>query len=337
MRKLLALAGLFLLATAAAWFSSCNNDSAEKAQKAKADSLAAAVENGRYLANHVAACIHCHSQRDFTKFSGPVVPGTEGGGGQRFDNTVLAAIPGVIYSPNITPDTATGIGGWTDDELLRAITQGINKKGDTLFPLMPYANYNKMAKTDLLNIIAYLRTLKPINNKITPRQLMIPIAMAYPGPALSPSIEKNIRPAESETVKYGAYLTTFADCIACHTPFDKGQPDFTRAFAGGNLFNAGNFHVNAANITPDTTGIGYWSEEQFLNKFTVYRDPANINTNPGLKNTVMPLAEYAGMKDNDLKAIYAFMKTVKPVNQKVEKYPPADVKQWDMGQMKVVQ
>ena len=106
MRKLLAFATVCLGVLAATYVTSCNNgtESSKEADKLK-DSLDKAIENGRYLANHVAACIHCHSKRDFSKYSGPVVPGSEGGGGGLFDHTVFDAIPGVIYSSNITPDT----------------------------------------------------------------------------------------------------------------------------------------------------------------------------------------------------------------------------------------
>jgi mono/diheme cytochrome c family protein len=336
MKKLIALATVCGCILAAAYFSACNNNSTEPSKETAAkDSLAKAVANGDYLANHVAACIHCHSKRDFSKFSGPVVPGTEGGGGGLFDHSVLDAIPGTIYSANITPDNETGIGSWTDDEILRAITQGINKKGDTLFPIMPYANYNRMAKEDLLNIIAYLRTLKPISNKVTPRQLMIPISMAYPAPALQPSVDKNVRADRSDPVKWGEYLINIADCATCHTPFVKGQPDFAHLYGGGNVFNVANFHVASANITPDSSGIGNWDEDQFLNKFTLYRDEKNYNLNPGMKNTVMPLVDYSGMKDSDLKALYAYLKTVKPVNNYVVKYPGLKVNTVKMGEIKV--
>lgn len=336
MKKLLAFATVCIGVLAAAYFTSCNNstDTPKEADKTK-DSLAKAVENGRYLANHVAACIHCHSKRDFKQFSGPVISGTEGGGGGLFDHTILDAIPGTIYSPNITPDTETGIGSWTDDEVLRAITQGINKKGDTLFPIMPYANYNRMAKEDLLNIIAYLRTLKPIKNTVPARQLMIPISMAYPAPALQPSIDKNVRPDKSDKLKWGEYLVTFADCGACHTPFEKGQPDFSRHYAGGNVFHVANFKVASSNITPDTTGLANWTMEQFMNKFTLYREEKNYNLNPGMKNTVMPLTDYAGMTDSDLQALYTYLRTVKPVNNKVEKYPGVKVNEVKMGEIKV--
>jgi cytochrome c553 len=234
----------------------------------------------------------------------------------------LAGVPGVVYARNITSDPETGIGTWTDDEILRAITQGISKNGDTLFPLMPYDHYNHVAKEDLLSIIAYIRTLKPIKNKVPTRQLFIPISMAYPAPALQKSIDGNVRPPETDKVAYGGYLVNAAVCSACHTPMVKGQPDFSKSLAGGFTFNAGSFKVTSANITPDSaTGIGTWNEERFLNKFIQYREEKAYNFNPGRQNTIMPVTMYAGMKDDDLKAIYAYLHSLKPISNMVVKYP----------------
>ncbi len=323
MRKFIALFAILIGIASISYFTACNNNKKEEPQaNNKEDSLKKVIARGDYLANHVAACIHCHSQRDFTKFAGPTVPGTEGGGGQAFAHDMLDAIPGVLYSRNITPDPETGIGTWTDDEILRAITQGINKNGDTLFPLMPYARYNHMAKEDLLSIIAYLHTLKPIKNKVPDRKLMIPISMAYPGPALQKSVDENVLPPESDPVKYGGYLVNMAGCSDCHTPYVKGQPDFSRMFVGGNLFKLPNFKVNSSNITADSaTAIGTWTEERFMNKFTVCRDEKGYNYDPGPANTVMPIVSFAGMTDNDLEAIYAYLRTVKPMKNLVTKYP----------------
>ena len=151
---------------------------------------------------------------------------------------------------------------------------------------------------------------------------MIPISMAYPAAALQKSVDGNIRPPESDQLKYGAYLVSMADCNGCHTPYVKGQPDFSREFAGGNTFTIGNFKVTSANITPDsTTGIGAWDVEAFMKKFTVCREEKGYNYNPGKLNTVMPIVDYAGMKDDDLKAIYAYLRTVKPVKNSIAKYP----------------
>jgi hypothetical protein len=320
MRKFIALAAILSVIIMAVYFTACNDKKSETKTTSSTDSLNAVLERGKYLANHVAACVDCHSKRDFTKYGGPVVPGSEGGGGLLFDQKF--GLPGVVYGKNITPDPETGIGTWTDDELLRAMTQGISKNGDTLFPLMPYANFNRMAKQDLLSIVAYLRTLKPIKNKIPERQLMIPIAMAYPGNFLQPSVDGNTRPPETDAVKYGEYLITMADCGTCHSPLTPHGPDMSRKYAGGYVFDLGSNKVASANITPDsTTGIGTWTEERFMNKFIPYREEKNYDFDPGKQNTIMPLALYAGMKDEDLKAIYAYLRTVKPIHNLVEKYP----------------
>lgn len=320
MKKFIALTAICSVIIMAAYFSACNNKKSEPKETSDKDSVKKVLERGEYLAIHVAGCLDCHSKRDFTQFSGPSIPGTEGGGGFVFDEKL--GLPGKIYGRNITPDNETGIGTWTDDDILKAITQGISKNGDTLFPIMPYPNFNRMAKEDLLSIIAYIRTLKPIRNKIPARQLMMPIAMAYPGPVLQPSVEENVRPPESDKVKYGEYLVTMADCGTCHSPLTPQGPDMTRMYAGGYMFDVGTFKVVSANITPDSaTGIGAWSEAQFLNKFIQYREEKNYNFNPGKDNSIMPLSLLAGIKDEDLKAIYAYLRTVKPITNKVEKYP----------------
>lgn len=320
MRNLSLLAVLCAAILVAATWSACKNKKSEPQAKGDSDSASKVLARGEYLVTHVAGCIDCHSKRDFTKYAGPVVPGTEGGGGFLFDQKL--GLPGLIYGRNITPDDETGIGTWTDEDILKAITQGINKKGDTLFPLMPYVNYNHMAKEDLLSIIAYIRTLKPIRNAVPARQLPMPMSMAYPGPALQPSIEGNVRPPASDKVKYGEYLANMADCGTCHSPLTPQGPDMSRKFSGGYPFDLGTCKVNSANITPDSaTGIGAWSEAQFLQKFTHYREEKNYNYDPGKENTVMPLTLLAGMTDEDLKAIYAYMRTVKPASNKVEKYP----------------
>ena len=320
MKKFIALAALFSVIIMATNFSACNNNESTPKETSNKDSIKKVLERGEYLALHVAACVDCHSKRDFTKFSGPVIPGTEGGGGFLFDEKL--GLPGKIYGKNITPDNETGIGTWTDDDILKAMTQGISKNGDTLFPLMPYIQFNHMAKEDLLSIIAYIRTWKPIRNKVPARQLMMPIAMAYPGPALQASIAGNVRPPESDKVQYGGYLATMADCGTCHSPQTPQGPDVSKMFAGGYTFDLGSNKVSSANITSDSaTGIGAWTEERFLNKFTQYREEKSYSYDPGNQNSVMPLSVLAGMKDEDLKAIYAYLRTVKPISNKVEKFP----------------
>ncbi len=240
-------------------------------------------------------------------------------GGEVFNE--IYGIPGVVFAKNLTPDTVNGIGKWTDDEIAKAITRGINKNGDTLFPIMPYPHYNQMSKEDIYSIIAYLRTLKPNNNKVPQRQLFIPMSAAYP-PLKSASLEDNIKPDVLDMVKYGAYIVNSAACMDCHTPMEKGQYVMTKLFSGGFHFNLGSFKVNSGNITPDSlTGIGKWTEEMFLDRFKSYRDPAKYASNPGKLNSIMPWSLFAKMDDFDIKAIYRYLRTVPAVNNLVEKYP----------------
>ena len=131
------------------------------APEIKVDQTAERVARGEYLANNVTVCIDCHSTRDWSKFSGPIVPGTFGKGGELFDQKF--GFPGAFYARNITPE---GISRYTDGELFRLITTGVTKENTPIFPVMPYHNYGRMDEEDIKSIIAYIRTLKPIKNDV---------------------------------------------------------------------------------------------------------------------------------------------------------------------------
>ncbi len=302
------------MATAIVYFSSCKGKNSE-APAANEDSVKL-VERGHYLAHYVTMCLDCHSARDTSKFSMPVVPGTEGSGAP-FPFGKAEGVPGEVTPPNITP---YALKDWTDDEIIRAITRGINKKGDTLFPLMPYHHYSKMAKSDILSIVAYIRTLKPVENTTPPRKLEIPISML--GPLPDGNLENNSIPDPSDKIKYGEYMINASACSECHTPMGPQGPDMSKAYSGGFTFTLPMFTVTVANITPDSaTGIGAWTEEMFLSKFKNNSSDEVVNKYPGKLNTIMPWSQYGKMKEDDLKAIYAYLRTVKPISNKVEKYP----------------
>jgi mono/diheme cytochrome c family protein len=289
----------------------------EEKEKLAADSVNHLVKRGKYLAQNVAACFYCHSQRDYNSFSGPVVAGTEGMGGQKFDQD-FRNVPGVIFSRNISP---SAIGRWSTDEIIHAITQGVSQNGDTLYPLMPYFHFSKMARGDLLSIIAFLRTITPIQNEVPKRRLQIKIRQAVPS-LPSNTLDQNSRPEFADRVKYGEYLVNIADCIDCHTPMEKNNLITGKEFSGGLEFKVSGFTVRSANITPDSiTGIGTWTEEVFLSKFTQYRSADSYQYNPGKNNSVMPWTSFGGMDDFDLKAIYAYLRILKPVKNKVIKNP----------------
>ncbi len=134
------------------------------------------LEHGKYLANHVAGCIDCHSSRDWTKFAGPVIPGTEGKGGDKFDEET-AGMPGTLYAQNITP---TYLKNYTDGELYRLITTGVTRDGRALFPMMPYLAYGNMDPEDVKSIIAYIRTLEPKEGSYPAADLNFPLNLIVP-------------------------------------------------------------------------------------------------------------------------------------------------------------
>ncbi|MFT3750763.1 MAG: cytochrome C [Agriterribacter sp.] len=274
------------------------------------------IERGKYLANHVSVCTDCHSTRDWSKFSGPLIEGTLGKGGERFDQH--AGFPGVFYSKNITP---AGISRYTDGELFRLITTGVTKEGRAMFPVMPYSHYGQMDTEDIQCIIAYIRSLPSIENTVPESVADFPmnfIINTIPAKANPQKL-----PPKTDQLAYGRYMVNAASCIECHTPVKKGQIIEALAFGGGREFNMPGGMLRSANISPDSaTGIGKWTEEIFINKFKLYADssyklPA---VKPGEFNTIMPWKMYSGMTEEDLKAIFRYLKTAKPVSNHVEKF-----------------
>ena len=319
---LMVIAGLFMLFN----FNACDSrkkvppkeDPVEEKSATKSSSLKQIISGERIVLSR-ARCLDCHSQRNWNMFGGPIIKGTEGMGGMMF-NKEFGAVRGTVYARNITP---AGIGDWSDDELIRAITQGITKKGDTLYPIMPYAFYNKMVKEEIEDVVAYIRSLKRVDSVVPERKLTVSASSAYPSSLLTQNIETNVKPSELNKVKYGEYLVTTVGCTNCHTPLNaKREYQLDKLFAGGLRWKHEKFTAVSANITPDpATGIGNWTEELFLTKFKDYRDPSFYNYNPGRKNTFMPWLSFSQLNDYDLKAIYAYLRTVKPVSNTVEKFP----------------
>jgi hypothetical protein len=280
------------------------------------------IERGRYLANSVTVCMDCHSTRDWSKFSGPITPGTEGRGGERFDHTV--GFPGIYYSRNITP---YGISRYTDGELYRVITAGVTKEGRAIFPVMPYPNYGKMDDEDVYSIIAYIRTLKPVESKVPDSESDFPMNVIIN--TLPSKGTPNRRPDPSDALAYGSYVINQAACRECHTQVDKGQIIEELAFSGGREFQFPNGSiVRSANITPDDkTGIGKWTREMFIQRFKMYADSSLVVpvSSPDAFNTIMPWTMYANMTEEDLGAIFTYLQSLKPIPNAVAKFaPPAE-------------
>lgn len=272
------------------------------------------VERGQYLATHVTVCIDCHSTRNWEHFSGPLVPGTEGRGGERFGEDF--GFPGTFYAANITP---AGIGAWTDGEILRAITGGVTQTGRAMFPVMPYPSYRALTEADAEAIVAYLRTLRPVAGAYPAARLNFPVNLLVR--TIPQPYEPHLSADHRGTIAHGEYLTTIAACADCHTPKRNGDPMLGMVYAGGAEFPMprGGL-VRSANITPDVeTGIGAWSREVFVARFQNFSPDHSppVAVGAGEFNTIMPWTMYAGMTDEDLGAIYEYLRTVKPVRNTV--------------------
>ncbi|CAG5074559.1 Fructose dehydrogenase cytochrome subunit [Dyadobacter sp. CECT 9623] len=277
----------------------------------------ARIERGKYLANHVSVCMDCHSTRDWNYFAAPL-SGNFGGGGEKFSAEM--GFPGNFYARNITP---YALANWTDGEIFRAVTTGVSKNGNALFPVMPYHGFGQMDQEDIYSIIVYLRTLEPVKNEVPESVADFPVSILLNTMPSKATFTK--MPAETDQIAYGKYLVTAASCVECHSKMEKGARVEGTDFGGGMEFKIPTGTLRSPNITSDkATGIGSWTEEGFVKRFKTYADSSYKPHRVGPKefNTVMPWNMYAGMKESDLKAIYAYLQTVRPLTNVVTKFEP---------------
>jgi len=277
------------------------------------------IERGRHLFQEIGDCDGCHSERDLTRFGGPVI---EAGRGKGWTFPSELGLPGTVTAPNITPDRETGIGAWTDGEKIRAIREGISRDGRVLFPIMPYPNFRMMSDEDVYAIVAYMNTLPAVRNPLPVTKVDFPVSLmikSVPQPAGSVP-----PPNRGDKMKHGEYLATIGGCMGCHTQEERGQPVEGMRLAGGRVFKMPMGTVVTANITPDTeTGIGKWTEQQFLDKFYQYKDYVEKGSpKVGPEGfTLMPWLPMSQLPPEDLGAIYAYLKVQPAVHNAVETHP----------------
>jgi mono/diheme cytochrome c family protein len=286
----------------------------------KASTDSAVIARGAYLVYGPAHCGNCHSPMENQEAinRGEHLPLS---GGFTF------ALPiGNIYSPNITPDEETGIGKLTDAQLARALRHGVGHDGRALFDFMPFQH---LSHDDLTAVISYLRSQPAVKHKVPERDLNF-LGKAITAFVIKPvgqkpgvEIPQSLTPDTSAA--YGSYLANYvANCNGCHTERDlKTGAYIGESFAGGTAFPSaveeGSICVSP-NLTPDSkTGRIYeWSEQVFVDRF---RKPRVY------KASEMPWELFSRMTDNDLKAIYKYLHTLKPVTKDVgPTYIPAPKK-----------
>jgi hypothetical protein len=274
----------------------------------------ARLARGSYLVNGPMHCFHCHSDHDLSDPEFPIKQGTQGAGW-----ALPAPELNNISSKNITPDRETGLGDWTDDEIARAIREGVSRKGNALFPIMPYLAFSHLDDEDLASIVVYLRTIPAIRHEVPVRHLPFPleyIANTIPTPVTQPQpSHPSSTPAER-----GKYLVTIADCAGCHTPTDeKGIPLPGLDYGGGGLLHDPSQNMKpvfSMNITPDPSGIAHYDASFFLE---VIRTGA---VKGRMLSHIMPFSHFKNMTDGDLSDIFAYLQTLPPVKHRVSNTDP---------------
>ncbi|MEO6951302.1 MAG: c-type cytochrome [Polyangia bacterium] len=273
------------------------------------------LERGKYLAEVVINCMHCHSEHDDKLFGWPAIRGTYGRGGFAFDRKL--GMPGSVQAQNITSDPETGLGAWTDGEILRAMREGIAKNGRALFPMMPYEALRKMSDEDARSIVVYLRSLPPAKKAIPDPQLDFPVSLLVrlaPQPVLAPVPMPN----ESDHVAWGEYLVTLAGCVDCHTNHERGKAVAGMEYGGGWVMTMPWGRIVTPNISPDPeTGIGNTTREAFIGRFKAFESMTTPPPAPPGRNTIMPWVNYSQMSEAELGAMYDYLRTVPPVKNKV--------------------
>ena len=255
------------------------------------------LERGTYLMKSIVACGNCHTPK------GPngEIAEIELAGGFKIEEKPFTAI-----ASNITRDKETGIGNWTDKQLIKSIREGIRPGGSLIGPPMPYEFYRELSDRDVKAIVAYLRNVKPVKNKVVKSVYRIPLPKSY-GPPVG-----NVADIDSgDKVKYGRYLTGPAGhCLSCHTPMIKGQFDFENQLGRGGQPFEGPWGISIArNITSHKSdGLGSWTDAEIKKAITqgIRRDGTKLFPPMGYHY-------YKNIRDDDLSAIIAYLRTIKPL------------------------
>lgn len=263
------------------------------------------LERGSYLVNAVMACDSCHTPR--RPDGAYVMERRFSGGSQTWDEPAF-----LVKGANITPDRDTGIGGWSEDDVKRALSEGIRPPharlgGVNLAPQMPFNFYKILLPRDLAAVAAYVRTVAPVRNEVQ-APVYRTATQAIPVPSAERPIEES---ALRDPVKRGFYLTTIAHCMECHASRPDGALDFKNWLGRGGREMTGPFGaVTVRNITSHpTAGIGAWADADIKRALTqgVSRDGRPFK--PPMARHVF----YSRMTPDDLDAVVAYLRTLPPL------------------------
>ncbi|MBI2218116.1 MAG: cytochrome c [Candidatus Rokubacteria bacterium] len=265
------------------------------------------VARGKYILGAAGGC-GCHTEKDRPKHSG----------GRRYDGPF-----GTVYSTNITPDRQTGIGSWTGDQIIAAIRLGRRPNGERLLPVHPFPVFNGMAEEDLHALVAYLRSVPPVNRENQPKRITVPLFESVFLPAWLVAFAPRETPppkAPTSGLARGEYLVrAVGHCGECHTPRTMTMATDNSRFLAGNPNGPEKSAV--PNITPDPeTGLGKWTEDEIAYYLGTGNRPDG-DVAGGLMSEVIEgtTAGYKDMTREDLLAIARYLKSIPPIKHKIGK------------------
>jgi mono/diheme cytochrome c family protein len=254
------------------------------------------AERGGYLVNSIMTCNNCHT---------PMGPN-----GPQFDKALSGGLrfnepPFDVTASNLTPDPETGLGKWSEADFKTALLEGRRPAGHQIAEVMPTGFYKVLTPGDLDGIVAYLRSIKPVSNKVPD-----PVYKMQIPHQIFPGAEKAMSEADfADKVKRGFYLATIGHCMECHTPF--GPPgtgvDFQSSIGKGGREFKGPWGVSISrNITSSKEkGLGDWSDSDIKRAVTqgIRKDGTKLKPPMGFPY-------YAKMTDGDMDAVVAYLRTV---------------------------
>jgi mono/diheme cytochrome c family protein len=264
------------------------------------------VGRGKYIFGAAGGC-GCHTEKDRALNAG----------GRKYDGPF-----GSVYATNITPDPETGIGKWTDDQIITAIRAGRRPNGERLLPVHPYPTFNGMAEEDLRALVAYLRSVKPAKRANTPKRISVPLFESVFLPAWLAYFSARETPppsAPASGLARGEHLVrAVGHCGECHTPRTMTMALDNSRFLAGNPKSRGPEGNAVPNITPDKeTGIGGWTEEQLADYLGTGNKPDG-DVSGGLMGEVIQgtSAGYKDLTKADLQVIAKYLKSIPPVKNR---------------------
>ena len=273
------------------------------------------IERGGYLVNSVMGCGTCHTPRVGGTWLGGERADAYLAGGSTFDDGDGFK----VRTPNITPDNETGVGAWSDDQLMRAIRDGIHRDGRLLYPPMPFYMYDTLSDDDAAAVVAYLRTVPAIKNPIERvNQLPFFASMALKLGAIHHTPAKDVKaPPRQDQKAYGHYLARIGACADCHSMTRMGPDEKDNLFGGSTieLAEISYGRVWARNLTSDPeTGLGKYSAAQIKDAL---RNGKRLDGKPLAPPMSLVLPHVSTWTDEDLDAVIAFIQSVPAVKRKV--------------------